>query len=133
MFFLNLAIFFFALELLWRKGYAFWWAMIAFSIYLSGLHFWLFLLLAVFSSCCWHLYYYRKPRFYEAIAYNRNSSCYLGREFLLTRPMRAGMSAIEFDDMIWPVYSIGDDDLPMGTWMKVKRTDGVILMAMPIK
>lgn len=133
MLWLSFTLVFLAVEAAWRKGYAFWWAMIAFGAYLWGLPIAVFLSLAALASILWFLYFYRKPRVYEALAYDRNSGRYIGREFLLTQPMKAGVSEIEFDDMIWPVYSASDqDDWPMGTLMKVKRTNGVILMSVPV-
>lgn len=130
---LMVTIIFLVLEVVWRKAYGFWWAMFAFSAYVWNLPMTIFLCLAVFSSLFCFLYMHRKPRVYEALAYDRNSGHYIGREFLLTKPMRAGVSEIEFDDMIWPVYSVGEEDeLPVGTWMKVKRTNGVILMSVPL-
>jgi membrane protein implicated in regulation of membrane protease activity len=135
----DLTILFFVLEIICRKGYFFWLGLIAFFVYL-----WLppvswmmtipvFLFSGLVSSLAWYAYMHRKPKVYDAQAYGRSSSNYIGREFVLTKPMSAGVSHIEFDDMLWPVYSLTDaTELPVGTCMKVRRTNGIILMSEPL-
>ena len=129
----SLTILFFVLEVMCRKGYFFWFAMLAFFNYLWFSSIPIFLFSAAIASLSWYAYMNKKPKVYEALAYDRDSSRYVGREFVLTRPMRDGISHIEFDEMLWPVYSMSDaEELPVGTWMKVRRTNGVILMSEPL-
>lgn len=129
---------FLLLELLHKKGYLFWFAVISMFNYLVlasvdyQVSVLVFCLFAIISGFTWYFYMTKKPKYYEQTGYERNSHDYVRREFVLSNPMIDGKSEIMLDDSVWPVYARKEIDLPTGARVKVIKTNGVILIVKPV-
>ena len=86
----------------------------------------LFSAFAVITSFGWWLYLQKRPLKSEDPKLNRRTEQYIGRTFELIQPVKNGRGKIHVDDSTWTVKC--DEDLPLGTTVKIIRAEGTILI-----
>jgi membrane protein implicated in regulation of membrane protease activity len=59
---------------------------------------------------------------------NQRASVFVGRTFMLDKPIVAGAGTLKIDDTIW---RISGPDMPEGNRVRVAQTDGVMLVVEP--
>lgn len=124
-------------EIIWRRGYALWLAMIAglmagftTSIFPKMNLTWktqfvLFASLGTIALIIWHYYYRRPVQYFEKYPEERKARDYLYRTFTLSKEMKDGCGQEILDDSIWHLRS--DQDFPAGTQVQVKKVRGIFL------
>ncbi len=86
----------------------------------------LFSIIAVATTFFWWAYLRRYPIATDDPQLNRRSERYVGRTFVLSEAIQNGRGKIHVDDSTWTVKG---PDLPVGTTVKIIRTEGVLLIA----
>ncbi|MBP9726676.1 MAG: NfeD family protein [Gammaproteobacteria bacterium] len=121
----------FFIELLWRRGYALWLAVIAGfnTLVLSDLS-WqitlpLFVVLGSVALVLWHYYCRRPLQHFERHPEERKARNYLHTTFCLSHNINNGDGQELIDDSLW--YLKCDQNLPAGTRVKVKTVKGIFL------
>lgn len=82
---------------------------------------------ALLTSFGWWLYLQKRPLQTDDPKLNRRAEQYVGRTFELIQPLHNGRGKIHVDDSTWTVK--GDEELPLGTKVKIIRTEGTMLVA----
>ncbi len=121
----------FLIELLWRRGYALWLAMIAGfnALVLTGVT-WkitlpLFVMLSSVALILWHYYYRRPLQYFEKHLEERKARNYLHTTFRLLHNIKNGHGQQLIDDSLWHLKS--DQELSAGTLVRVKTVKGIFL------
>ncbi len=131
LFWLSIFVLCFLIELLWRRGYALWLAIIAGfnALVLSGITLKitlpLFVVLGGVVLMLWHHYYRRPLQYFEKNSEERKARDYLHKTFNLSRNIKNGAGQELIDDSLWHLKC--DQELPAGTLVKVKTVKGIFL------
>ncbi len=122
---------FFLVELLWRRGYALWLAMIAGfnALVLTGatwkITLLLFVILGSVVLTLWHYYYRRPLQHFEKNSGERKARTYLHKIFNLSHNIKNGHGQQLLDDSVWHLKC--EQDLSAGALVKVKTVNGIFL------
>lgn len=121
----------FLIELIWRRGYALWLAMLAgFNALVLPHISWkitlpTFMVLGGATLVLWHFYYRRPLQYHEQHPEERKARDYLHKTWQLSSGIQKGAGKILIDDSIWHLKC--DQDLPAGAWVKVSKIQGIFL------
>ena len=88
----------------------------------------LFALLSLVAIVGWRAWQRRHPEVTDQPALNRRGEQYIGRVFELDTAIENGYGKVRVGDSLWRVRG---DDAPAGQRVRVKATDGVILVVEP--
>jgi membrane protein implicated in regulation of membrane protease activity len=84
-----------------------------------------FAIFAVASIPAWRHFARKVEAPVERPFLNRRADSYVGREFILDKPIVGGVGTIHIDDTVWRVRG---SDCPAGSRVKIAGTDGASLL-----
>jgi len=87
-----------------------------------------FAVLALASIPLWRRVAHRVEKPVDQPFLNRRADAFIGREFILEKPIVAGSGTVKIDDTIW---RISGPDCPGGSRVKVVRADSATLVVEP--